>query len=163
MIAVHIVFSSPEPKDRVSYCHSAPSVRCKCFTFSTSSEPLDGFWWNLVGMKFSWSLTSVFVFLPDPSRGRSRAGAKKGSWQVLLFLGQICPGGGSRTGPKKVTRVPFFNKLLLQTGRLQQQTECIAIIKKHLGRSVVIVGSISKSNFWRVVYLVSKLWPATRH
>ena len=40
-----------------------PSVRPssgvrKLFTFSTSSpEPLDGFWWNLVGMKYSWSLT----------------------------------------------------------------------------------------------------------
>ena len=52
------VFSSPEPKARVSYCHSAPSVVRpsvrrrrrrpssvrKLFTFSTSSpEPLDGF------------------------------------------------------------------------------------------------------------------------
>ena len=51
------IFSSPEPKARVSYCHSAlsvvrpsvrPSVRLsgvrKLFTFSTSSpEPLDGF------------------------------------------------------------------------------------------------------------------------
>ena len=44
------IFSSPEPKARVSYCHSAPSVRPslssvrKLFTFSTSSQkPLDGF------------------------------------------------------------------------------------------------------------------------
>ena len=41
-------FSSPEPKARVSYCHSAPSVVRpsvrKLFTFSTSSpEPLDEF------------------------------------------------------------------------------------------------------------------------
>ena len=44
------------------------------FTFSTSSpEPLDGFWWNLVGMKYSRSLTSVVVFQPDPPRGGSRA------------------------------------------------------------------------------------------
>ena len=28
---------------------------------------------------------------------------------------------------------PFFNKLLPQTGRLQQQTECIAMICKHVG------------------------------
>ena len=34
----------------------------------------------------------------------------------------------SRAGQKYVTGVPFFNKLLLQTGRLQQQTECIAAI-----------------------------------
>ena len=82
------LFSSPEPKARVSYCHSAssvvrPSVRPsssvvrKLFTFSTSSpERLDGFWWNLVGMKYSWSLTSVVVFRPDPPRGGSRAGQK---------------------------------------------------------------------------------------
>ena len=78
-------FSSPEPKARVSYCHSAPSVVRpsssssvrKLFTFSTSSlEPLDGFWWNLVGMKYSWSLTSVVVFRPDPPRGGSRMGPK---------------------------------------------------------------------------------------
>ena len=84
------LFSSPEPKALVSYCHSAPSVVRpsvrrpsvrpsvrKLFTFSTSSpEPLDGFWWNLVGMKYSWSLTSVVVFRPDPPRGGSRAGPK---------------------------------------------------------------------------------------
>ena len=28
-----------------------PFVICKLFTFSTSLETLDGFWWNLVGMK----------------------------------------------------------------------------------------------------------------
>ena len=85
------IFSSPEPKARVSYCHSAPSVvrpsvvvrrrRAssvrKLFTFSTSSpKPLDGFWWNLVGMKYSWFLTSVVVFRPDPPRGGSRVGPK---------------------------------------------------------------------------------------
>ena len=57
-----------------SVCHPS-SVRL--FTFSTSSpEPLDGFWWNLVWMKYSRSFTSVIVFRPDPSRGRSRAGQK---------------------------------------------------------------------------------------
>ena len=127
------IFSSPEPKARVSYCHSAPcvvrpsssSVR-KLFTFSTSSKPLDGFWWNLVGMKYSWSLTSVVVFRPDPPRGRAKIGH----------------GGGGG--------VPFFKKLLLQTGRLQRQTEWIAMIYKHVGRSVVTFGSIPKSNFRRV-------------
>ena len=72
-----------------------PSSVRKLFTFSTSSpKPLDGFWWNLVGgwrvavaryrmiclvlvgMKYSWSLTSVVVFRPDPPRGGSRAGPK---------------------------------------------------------------------------------------
>ena len=45
------------------------------FTFSTSSpEPLDGFRWNLVGMKYSWYLTSVVVFWPDPPRGGAKIG-----------------------------------------------------------------------------------------
>ena len=58
--------------------HRPSSVR-KLFTFSTSSpEPLDGFWWNFVGMKYSWSLTSVVVFRPDPpganpGRGQNRS------------------------------------------------------------------------------------------
>ena len=117
----------------MSYCHSASSVVRpsssssvvrKLFTFSTSSpEPLDWFWWNLVGMKYSWSLTSIVVFRPDPPQGR---------------------------GQNRSLGVPFFKKLLLQTGRLQRQTEWIAMIKKHVGRSVVIFGSIPKSNFWRV-------------
>ena len=81
------ILSSPEPKARVSYCQRAPSaVRLssssvrpssvrKLFTFSTSPEPLDGFWWNLVWMKYSRSLTSVVVFRPgaDPGRGQNRS------------------------------------------------------------------------------------------
>ena len=65
---------------------------------------------------------------------------------MLLFFGQIRPGadqGGAKIGHGD-------KKLLLQTGRLQQQTKCIAMIKKHVGRSVVIFGSIPKLNFWRV-------------
>ena len=77
----------------------------RLFTFSTSSpEPLDGFWWNLVWMKYSRSLTSVVVFLARSVQGRIQGGAKIGHG------------------------VPFFKKLLLQTGRLQEQTECIAVI-----------------------------------
>ena len=87
-----MLFRAQEPKAPVTYCDHAlsgvrpssvrrPSVRrpssVKLFTFSTSSpEPHDGFWWNLVGMKYSWSLTSVVVFRPDPPRGGSRAGQK---------------------------------------------------------------------------------------
>ena len=84
-----LCFSSPEPKAQVSYCQSAPSIVRpsvvvvrpssvrKLFTFSTFfPEPLDVFWWNLVGMKYSWSFTSVVVFRPDPPRGGSRAGPK---------------------------------------------------------------------------------------
>ena len=38
--------------------------------------------------------------------------------------------GGAKIGHGGV---PFFNELLLQTGRLQRQTECIAMIYKHVG------------------------------
>ena len=83
-----LVFRAQEPKAPVTYCdHALSGVRpssvvwrlssVRLFTFSTSSpEPLDGFWWNLVWMKYSRSLTSVVVFRPDPSRGGSRAGQK---------------------------------------------------------------------------------------
>ena len=37
------------------------------------SEPLDGFWRNLVGMKYSRSTTSVIVFQQDLLKGGSRA------------------------------------------------------------------------------------------
>ena len=61
----------------IAHRPSSSVVVCKFFTFSTSSqEPLDGFWWNLVGMKYSSSLTSVVVFRPDLPRGGSRAGPK---------------------------------------------------------------------------------------
>ena len=115
-------FSSPEPKARVSYCHSASSVVRpsvvrpfvvrpasgvrKLFAFSTSSsEPLDGFWWNLVGRKSSCSLTSV-----------------------VFFFGQIRPGADPGRGKNRSRWVPFFKKLLLQIGRLQRQTKCIAMV-----------------------------------
>ena len=55
--------------------------------------------------------------------------------------------GRIQGGAKMSHGVPFFKKLLLQTGRLQQQTECIALIYKHVERSRVIFGSIPKSNF----------------
>ena len=41
-----------------------------------TTVPLDGCLRNLVGMKCSWSLTSVVVFQPDPPRGGSQAGQK---------------------------------------------------------------------------------------
>ena len=52
----------------------------------------------------------------------------QGPLQVLLFFGQIRPGADPGRGKNRSRGVPFFKKLLLQTGRLQQQTECIAVI-----------------------------------
>ena len=90
-----------------------------------TTESLDGYLPNLVGIKYLSSRTFVLTFGPNPPR---------------------C---GSRLGPKYVTGVPFSKELLLQTGRLHKQNECIliAIIQKHLRRSVVIFGFIRKSNF----------------
>ena len=51
-----------------------------------------------------------------------------GPLQVLLFFGQIRPGVDPGRGQNRSRGVPFFKKLLLQTGRLQGQTECIAMI-----------------------------------
>ena len=89
------VFRAQEPKAPVTYCDHAlsgvrPSIVCRPssfrqFTFSTSSpEPLDWFWWNLIWMKYSKYLTSVVVFQPDPPRGGSRAGPNKVTGVPLL-------------------------------------------------------------------------------
>ena len=47
--------------------------------------------------------------------------------QVLLFFGQIRPGADPGRGQNRSRGVPFFNELF-QTGRLQRQTECVAMI-----------------------------------
>ena len=52
----------------------------------------------------------------------------QGPLQVLLFFGQIRHGADPGRGKNWSRGVPFFKKLLLQTGRLQEQTECIAVI-----------------------------------
>ena len=52
----------------------------------------------------------------------------QGPLQVLLFFGQIRPGADPGRRQNRSWGVPFFRKLLLQNGRLQQQTECIAVI-----------------------------------
>ena len=65
-----------------------------------------------------------------------------GPLQVLLFFGQIRPGADPGRGQIGHGGVPFFNKLLLQTGRLKQQTECIAMIWMHVACSIVTFGSI---------------------
>ena len=53
---------------------------------------------------------------------------RDGPLQVLLFFGQIRLGADPGWGKNRSRGVPFFKKLLLQTGRLQRQTECIAMI-----------------------------------
>ena len=62
-------------------------------------------------------------------------------YKVLLFFVQIRPGLDPGRG-KNRSGGPFSNELLLQTGRLPHQTECIAMIYKHVGWSIVTFGSI---------------------
>ena len=81
-VGSHRDFSSPEPKAQVNYCHGAPTVVRKLFTFSISTpEPLF--------MKLSRNdvlkvLYKCCLFLPDPSRVNigSRAGQNM-SWGPL--------------------------------------------------------------------------------
>ena len=52
---------------------------------------------------------------------------------LYSFLGQIHLGADPEQGHNTSMGGPFSKELLLQSGMLQQQTECIAIIYKHLG------------------------------
>ena len=119
------VSSSSELKARVSYCHGASFlsvclssvVRRKLFAFSTSPlEPFDGIWWNLVGIKYSWSLT------------------------IVVYFDQICPDADS--GRAKISHGEFPSSKYF-TFRLEgcskKKNECIAVIYKQIGRRVVIL------------------------
>ena len=52
---------------------------------------------------------------------------------LYSLLGKIRLGADPEQGHNTSMRGPFSKELLLQSGMLQQQTECIAIIYKHLG------------------------------
>ena len=52
------------------------------------------------------------------------------------------PGQGHNRSMRDPSPKDFFFRVV----RLQQQTECIAMISKHLGRCVVIFGSIVRSS-----------------
>ena len=67
---------------------------------SLSTEPLNGCLPNLVGMKCSWPGTCIKMSAQGQIQGEA----------------------------KEVMGVPFFQKLLFQTRRLQQQTEFITMI-----------------------------------
>ena len=109
------LFSSPEPKAQVSYCHSAlsvvrpsvvvcrPSVTFHIFNFFSRTAR-----WILMKLGRDEVLMVPYkccCFSARSAQGRIQGGAKIGH-------------GG----------VPFFKKLLLQTGRLQRQTKWIAMI-----------------------------------
>ena len=131
----YYLFRAQEPKAPVTYCDHAlsgvrPSVRPSSIRHLHFQLLLQNRLIDFDGTWYGWST--------------------QGPLQVLLIFGQIRPGADPGRGQNRSRWVPFFKELLLQTGRLQQQTECIAVILKHVGRSVVIFGFIGKSNFWRV-------------
>ena len=106
------LFRAQEPKAPVTYCDHAlsgvrPSVR----------RPLVNFHFQLL-------LQNCLMDFDETWYGWST----QGPLQVLLFFGQIRPGADPGRGKNRSLGVPFFKELLLQTGRLQQQTECIAVI-----------------------------------
>ena len=136
-----LLFSSPESKAQVSYCHSAPfvvrpsvvrpSVNFHIFIFSSRTA-----WWNLMKLGRDEVLMVPYkccCFSARSAQGRIQGGSKI----------------GQKGSPS--SRNFFFEKLLLQTWRLQWQTKWIAMTLKHVGNCVVIFGSIPKSNFWRVL------------
>ena len=69
--------------------------------------------------EFKWILIYLFIKV-------KRGGGGGGVAQIRL-------GADPEQGHNTSMRGPFSKELLLQSGMLQQQTECIAIIYKHLG------------------------------
>ena len=92
-----------------------------------TTESLDGYLPNLVGIKYSWP---AHLYWP---------------------LGQISQGADLGHGHNWSMRGPSPKDVLFRVGRLQQQTEYIAMIWKHLGRNVDIFGSILTFSFWHVL------------
>ena len=103
-ISFSAIFSSPEPKAQVSYCHSAPSVVRPSVRPSSSSV-------NFHIFNF-FSRTAWWILM------------KLGMHEVLM-VPYKCSCFSARSAQR---RVPFFKNLLLQTRRLHRQTECIAVI-----------------------------------
>ena len=113
------IVRAQEPKAPVTYCDHALSVVCRPSSVRLSSvcRPLDNLHFRLL-------LQNRLMDFDETWYGWST----QGPLQVLLFFGQIRPGADPGWGKNRSRGVPFFKKLLLQTGRLQQQTKCIAVI-----------------------------------
>ena len=75
----------------------------------------------------------------------------------VLNLGQISQGADPGQGHNWSKRGPSPKEFFFRVKMLQQQTEYIAMIYKHLGRSVDIFGSILTFTFWHVLVSCSGL------
>ena len=112
------IFRAQEPKAPVTYCdHALSGVRRPSVVRPSVRRPLDYLHFRLL-------LQNRLMDFDETWYGWST----QGPLQVLLFFGQIRPGADPGRGKNRSLGVPFFRKLLLQTRRLQQQTECIAVI-----------------------------------
>ena len=110
------IFRAQEPKAPVTYCDHALSV-VRRLSVRPSVRPLDY-------LHFQLLLQNRLMDFDETWYGWST----QGPLQVLLFFGQIRQGADPGRGKNRSQGVPFFKELLLQTGRLQQQTKCIAVI-----------------------------------
>ena len=117
------VFRAQEPKAPVTYCDHAlsgvcrPSSVVRLSSRLSSGRPLDYLHFRLLLQNRLMDFDETWY-----------EWSTQGPLQVLLFFGQIRPGVDPGRGKNRSRGVPFFKKLLLQTGRLQQQTKCIAVI-----------------------------------
>ena len=93
-----------------------------------TTESLDGYLTNLVGIKYSWHPHICIDVWAKSAKGRIQGRAIIGKWGGFL---------------QRTSSLELF-------GRLQQQTEYIAMIYKYFGRSVDIFGSILTLGFWHV-------------
>ena len=102
-----------EPKAPVTYCdHALSGVRCP-----SVRRPLDNLHFQLLPQNHFMDFDETWYWW-----------STQGPLQVLLFFGQICPGADTGRGKNRSQGVPFFKELFRQIRRLQQQTECIAVI-----------------------------------
>ena len=81
----------------------------------------------------------------------NRLGRDKVLKNLYWLSGQIRQGKDLGQGCNWTMRGPSPKDFFFRVGRLQQQTEYIAMIYKHLGRSVDICGSILTFSFWHVL------------
>ena len=113
LLVIIFLFSSPEPKARVSYCHSAPSV----VRPSVVRHPSVNF------SHFRLLLQNRLMDFDETWWGWST----HGPLQVLLFFGQIRPGADPGRCKNRSRGSPSSRNFFF-TGWLQRQTKWIAMI-----------------------------------
>ena len=111
------IFSSPEAKAQVSYCHRAPSVVRRPSVHPSVHPSVNFHIFNFFSRTSEWILMKLgrdeVLMVPN----------KCCCFSARSAMGRIQGGA-----PNRSQGIPFFKKLLLQTGRLQRQTKWIAMI-----------------------------------